>query len=351
MATVQGALLVGSINLPDAETTFRTAAETLGGHLKRVPDGEPGARFHWIAFQADRIAATPGIERVGDEPVLLKGLDLRPIRVADGVDIASLRLAPLGYADSALQSWEQFRALREAGVIAPGTRFQVSLPTPAAVVGAFVVAEQRAAFEPVYAAALYGELDRILAAVPHDDLAIQWDTAVEFAFIEGAGYPERFGGAYTPWFDDVWAGVIGRAVEQSRHVPEPVELGYHLCYGDAGEQHFFEPADTANLARFANLLAAGVERSIQWVHLPVPIGRDDDAYFAPLDELALGPETELYLGLVHREDLADGARRRIEAAARHAPAFGVATECGIGRAPAETVVPLLGAHAAVATAW
>ena len=57
----RGALLVGSVNLPDAETTFRLAAETLGPLLKRIPDGEVGDRFHWIAFQPDRLAATEGL--------------------------------------------------------------------------------------------------------------------------------------------------------------------------------------------------------------------------------------------------------------------------------------------------
>ncbi len=351
MTQPQGALLVGSVNLPDAESTFRAAAEVLGDRLRRIPDGEVGDRFHWIAFQPDRIARTAGIERIGDEPVLMQGLDLRPVRVADGVDPATLSFGELGYAESALESWDVFRRLQDDGVISADVRFQVSLPTPAAVVGAFFPEEQRAAVEPVYAGALFGELDRILAAIPHESLAIQWDTAVEFAYIEGAGYPERFGGAYRPWFQDVWAGVIERAAEQARRVPEPVELGYHLCYGDAGEKHFVEPADTGNLVEFANRLIAAVDRPVQWVHLPVPIERDDDGYFAPLAALELPDETELYLGLVHREDGADGATRRIRAAARHVDRFGVATECGCGRAPREETPALLGTHREVAAAW
>jgi hypothetical protein len=338
----RGALLVGSVNLPDADSTFRAAARILGDRLRRIPDGEVGDRFHWIAFQPDRIAITPGIERVGDDPIRVKNLDVRPIRVAEGTDIESLELAPLGYADAAIESWAVFRELQDSGAIPRGVRFQVSLPTPAAVVGAFVVAEQRAAFEPVYARALYAELDR---------LAVQWDTAVEFAFIEGSGYEDRFGGAYIPWFDDVWAGVLDRAIEQASRVPEPVELGYHLCYGDAGERHFVEPADAGNLARFIRELSARAPRPITWFHLPVPIERDDAAFFAPLDGLDLPGGTELYLGLVHREDGPEGARRRIAAAASHVAAFGVATECGCGRAPVEDTVPLLETHREVAAAW
>jgi hypothetical protein len=347
MSTVTGALLVGSVNLPDAESTIRAAAEILGDRLRRIPDGEPGDRFHWIAFQPDILARTSGLERIGAEPVLVKNLDVRPLRIADGVTAADLRLPPLGYADAAIGSWGVFSRLREDGVVPAGTRFQVSLPTPAAVVGAFIAAEDRAAFEPVYAAAIHRELDRILEAIPHDQLAIQWDTAVEFAFIEGSGYEDRFGGAYQPWFDDVWRGVIDRAVDQARHVPAEVQLGYHLCYGDAGEKHFLEPADTTHLARVVRELVAAAPRRIDWFHLPVPIERDDDAYVAPLDGLALPDGTELYLGLVHREDGIAGAERRIAAASSHVEAFGVATECGCGRAPRDETLPLLETHRAV----
>lgn len=352
MSQPQGALLVGSVNYPDAETTMRTASALLGSHLKRIPDGEVGDRFHWIAFQPDRLASTEGLERVGVDPILLKNLDVRPLRIIQGVDAASLRLSSLGYADAAIESWDVFRTLQEEGVVDPSTRFQVSLPTPAAVVAAFIAAEDRARFEPVYRDALYAELDRILAAIPHDRLAVQWDTAVEFGFIESAGYGDaKSGGDLDTWFDDVWAGVIERAIDQTSRVPLDVEVGFHLCYGDAGEKHFIEPTDTAHLVRFAQELLDAAPRPIDWVHLPVPIERDDDGYFAPLESLALPEQTELYLGLVHREDGVEGAERRIAAALRHVERFGVATECGCGRAPVEETEPLLRTHAQVSEVW
>jgi len=342
MSQPQGAHLVGSINLPDAETTMRTVAGLLGAHLRRIPDGEVGDRFHWIVFQADRFGATPGLERVGDEPVLMRNLDLRPIRMADGVEPADLVVPPLGYASAATESWAVFRRLRDEGVVAPGTRFQVCLPTAAAVVGTFVVSDDRERLEPVYRDALRRELDQILAAVPHDDLAIQWDVALEFSYIEDPA------GRFQPWFEDVWPEVTSRVVEHTTWVPDDVEVGYHLCYGDVGEKHFIEPTDTANLVRFAQTLLDEVPRPVAWVHLPVPIERDDDAYYAPLADLRLPETTELYLGLVHREDGVEGARRRIDVALRHAPRFGVATECGFGRAPSDQTGPLLSTHAQVA---
>ncbi|MBL3698626.1 hypothetical protein [Leucobacter luti] len=348
MTQPQGAHLVGSINFDDAETTMRTAAAELGGHLKRIPDGEVGERFHWIAFQPGRLAQSEGIEQVGDTPIPLRMLDLRPVRIAEGTDPASLVLAPLGYAEAALESWETFAALKREGVIPAGTRFQVALPTPLGVIGSFVRAEDRAAFEPVYEAALAAELDQILAAIPHAELAIQWDAALEFAILEQTSYA----GTRYEWFDDAWAGTSERLARQIDRVPAAVEVGVHLCYGDVAERHFVEPSDTAHLTRFANLVAAAAQRPLTWLHLPVPIERDDAAYYAPLAELALPEETELYLGLVHREDGATGAERRIAAAREHVTReFGVATECGFGRAPEGTTVPLFEAHRAVAAAW
>lgn len=346
----QGALLVGSVNYDDAETTMREAAGMLGDRLKRIPDGEPGKRFHWIMFQPDVLGQTDGIERVGEHPVPLRMLDARPLRIADGVDPADLKLPPLGYAEAAEESYAVFRRLRGQGVIPEGTRFQVSLPTPLAVVGAFFPPEQRAGFERVYRAAMYRELEEILDAIPHDDLAIQWDNAVEFGIIEDIAH--RGGhGAESWWGDDVWAGLTERSADQASRVPEDVEVGFHLCYGDVAEKHFIEPTDSANLVRFANMVTEAATRPITWIHLPVPIERDDDAYFAPLDDLRLHEGTELYLGLVHREDGDEGARRRIAAALPHAPRFGVATECGIGRAPEGSTEGILRTHADVSAAW
>jgi hypothetical protein len=339
--------LVGSINLPDAQTVMRTVSGAVGDYLERIPDGEVGERFHWVLFQIERILAAEGIGRVGEKPIELAGFDVRPLRVLEGVDPHTIQLPSLGYADAAISSWETFQRLEEEGVIAGETRFQVSLPTPVGVIGSFVRADDRAALEPIYRDALYREIDRILEVVPADRLAIQWDNAVEFSLIE-LEHDNQAPAGKKSWFGDLWSGLVERTVENSKRVPERVQMGYHLCYGDVGEKHFIEPRDAANLTRFANEILTNVPRRVDWVHLPVPIERDDEAYFAPLADLKLPEETQLYLGLMHREDLEEGARRRVAAAKPFAPRFGVATECGFGRSPRESTEPLLQAHAAVA---
>ncbi|GMA31036.1 hypothetical protein GCM10025875_10280 [Litorihabitans aurantiacus] len=338
---------MGSVNYDDAETTIRTAAEVLGGRLRRIPDGEVGRRFHWIMFQTDVLSEAEGIERVGDEPIPLGAWhDFRPLRIVEGVAADELRLPPLGYAEAAVESYAIFARLRREGAVAAGTRFQVSLPTPVAIVSAFFHGEDRAAFEPVYTAAMLRELDVLTASIPQQDLALQWDVCSELGIVERAGY----GTALQHWWEgDPFDGLVARVAALLDAVPAAVEVGAHFCYGDVAETHFVEPEDTGVIVRFANAVLASSARGLTFAHLPVPIDRDDAAYFAPL--VGLSPVGELYLGLVHRQDGLEGAQRRIAAAQQHVQDFGVATECGIGRAPAGTTEGILATHAAVATAW
>lgn len=54
--------------------------------------------------------------------------------------------------------------------------------------------------------------------------------------------------------------------------------------------------------------------------------------------LDIGTGAKLYLGLVHFND-EEGPRRRNRAAQIVVKDFGVATECGIGRTPADQLLP------------
>jgi hypothetical protein len=114
-------------------------------------------------------------------------------------------------------------------------------------------------------------------------------------------------------------------------VPPDVELGFHLCYGDLDGKHFVEPIDAGKMVEMANLIARSVRRPVNWIHVPVPIGRTDASFYAPLTNLQLGPDTELYLGLVHAKDGVEGTKKRIAAAKQYVQSFGIASECGISR--------------------
>ena len=131
-----------------------------------------------------------------------------------------------------------------------------------------------------------------------------------------------------------------------RAVPADVELGIHLCYGDFEAKHFVEPRDGGKMVEFANALAAAIRHPLAFVHMPVPIDRTDDAFFAPLSDLRLAKDTEVYLGVVHGADGKDGTNRRIAAAANYLKGFGIACECGIARARRpDLVAAILEIHA------
>ena len=341
--------LVGSIPLQDAETVFRTLCGVVGPHLVRIPDGETGIRKTWIKFLQEVLADNPAIEVAKDVPpfkfVQWDGKLIREIprlRIKEGAkpDPKTFRT---GYVDMALQSWGTFERLQKAGVIPAGVKFQVSLPTPTAPIYNNMLPADRHRLLPALTQHFIDEVNKIAAAIPNERIALQWDVCQEVLAWEG--YYEKGPVDFRTETMDVLAAV-GNAV------PASVDLGYHLCYGSPADEHLVQPRDAGLMVEMANAILAGVRRQIQFFHLPVPKGRTDDAYFAPLERLELGRETDLYLGLIHHDDSA-GDARRLAAARRHTRVDGVSTECGMARGDPARLPALLAAHARAAEgeAW
>jgi SAM-dependent methyltransferase len=330
-----GVHLAGSVPLANADDVFRRVAARLGDRLRRIPDGETGPRSDWILWQYPVFSSLP--QFVVGPPRDAAYRTLPKLRLRDGASVRDVSFDGLGYAETAIASYRLFARLKRDGVIPGHCRFQVCLPTPLAPVSAFVAPEDQAQIEPIYETRLLDELAAVLAAVPADQLAVQWDTRVEFAMLEGV----------TPaWFTEVRGGVLERLLRLARHVPADVELGFHLCYGDEAHGLFVDLDDCHKLVEVANALAASLSRPLNWIHMPVPRGTLAE-YFEPLGSLALGPETELYLGLLDREDGVDVARARIATAGRYVQGFGAATDCGWGRGGSDAVDGLLELHRAV----
>ncbi len=123
-------------------------------------------------------------------------------------------------------------------------------------------------------------------------------------------------------------------------------LGYHFCYGDLAHRHLVEPKNLGLSVRIANLAIGNSKRSVDWVHMPVPMTRSDSAYFAPLSGLQTG-DAEVFLGLIHLHDGVEGGLTRARAARHYLSRFGVATECGLGRRGSETLADVLRIHGEV----
>jgi len=233
-----------------------------------------------------------------------------------------------------------FLAAQQRGDLPKGIRFQVCLPTPFAVVGSVVVADALPVVEAAYERAMIAEVAALCRHIPHDDLCIQWDICNEMVIWDGQHTDA------VPFPDVPRAALLERLARLCAAVPEDVELGAHLCYGDFAGRHFVEPRDATAMVELANALAQASPHKLAYIHMPVPIERSDDAFHRPFGALALPAGTELYLGVVHAKDGVTGTEARIAAASRHAPPFGIATECGMARARTEaTVRALLGIHA------
>jgi hypothetical protein len=77
--------------------------------------------------------------------------------------------------------------------------------------------------------------------------------------------------------------------------------------------------------------------------MPVPVDRNDDAYFRPLSDLSLQPETELYLGLIHHNDI-KGNEAKLAAAQIYVMVDGISAECGLGRGNPDAFDEILENH-------
>jgi len=328
-----GVHLAGSIPLGSAEEVFLTVGESLGDRLRRVPDGETGARADWIVWQYAVLSARPEFEVAppgGDFYRALPRLKLR-----EGATAASLELGSLGYAEAAEASYRTFRQLKRAGAVPNGCRFQVCLPTPLAPMSAFVAPGDQAAVEHVYEAAMVREVEQLLSAVPHDQLALQWDTNFEFGMLEGD---------LPAWFPDVKGAVLERLIRLSRLVPAEVELGFHFCYGDGKDARRRPQTDTRLVVDVANALAASIGRPLDWLHMPAAGDPHEIEFFAPLHDLRLHAETELFLGLLHPGEARERTLARVALAHELAGEHGLATPCGWGRLPRAGLTDLIAAH-------
>jgi hypothetical protein len=331
----------GSVNLPDTETVMREISTRIPNGVRRMTDGETGERNYWIMFQIQKFLEMPEFEAVSSGQAYETDPDapeMAQLRLAEGATADTISWPDLGYATEYAKSFEVFDRLQQDEKIPADVRFQVQYPTPMASTAVTFVLEDLPAIAASYESALFSDLERLLAMVPHDRIAVQWDVAVEFGLLEGAY------GAPVP-LDQLTPSLV-RCMDR---VPADVPAGLHLCYGDYGHQHFKQPESLRMQVDLLNAVARATARAVNWASFTVPQATDDAAFFEPLRDLTAGPETELYCALVpyHPADQADGTTAtQIEHidAVLGGRAWGVCTECGMGRVAADDVPKLLDLH-------
>lgn len=335
----------------------------LGDRIAALPDGEVGYRAQWTEYLSHGVFdGHPALETVDrpppydpDDPDDWRGPDRDWVgldyskgewkfRIKE--DAQDIRFETLGYAEEAIKSYAEFKRLRDAGEVAAGVRFQVCIPTHDSGLRWFLTnAPDLEQLWPPYTDVVKRELEAICAAIPTQDMLIQWDVCCEILAYDPNGR------TWFPW--EPHGEPLARYAESiaalSPLVPEEALLGVHLCYGSFVNQHLVEPEDLRCAVNMANISVQHAGRRIDFVHMPVPVDRSDDAYFAPLADLDIG-ESKLYLGLLHAEDGVEGASRRLDAAGHFVQGFGAATECGVGRNPREEIPTLIDIHCKVGDA-
>ena len=238
--------------------------------VRRMTDGETGERNYWILFKIRASSRDARVRGREQRPGLRHG-DGSPgdadRRLAGGTSAGTIKWPDLGYAAAYAESFEVFRDLQAEGTIPEGVRFQMQYPTPLASIAGTIVPEDLPSVAPSYEAALFADLDRALAALPHERCAVQWDVAVEFGMLEGGFDP-----TVTTSVEELTPG-LARAVD---HVLPDVPVGLHLCYGDYGHQHFKQPESLAMQVALVNAVVAAASRPVGFVSFTVPQAQGDE---------------------------------------------------------------------------
>lgn len=332
-------LLVGSIHLETPQEVFRTFGPTLGQWLAYMPDGEVGDRRFWIDGIAYRVLnGHPQLETIQRPAPDENGPDTwRPqgdhdqfkFKVIPGVD--EVRFGDpgwrLGYARDAINSYFVFKQMKNEGVIPDHVRFQVCLPLTYSALGLFIPdPDDLERVAPGMTRALKAEVENIANHIPPEELAVQWDLAIENRRIEA----------------NIVAGDLDAARAEAAHVaaplrdvcsglPDGVHIGLHSCYGTVNGWPSRQPADITGTVLLLNANVAACGRPIDFVHFPT-VAAAGERFFGPLAQLDVG-RARIYVGAIHHLHGAGGLRAQLDTVKKFIPDFGLAAPCGFGRVP------------------
>lgn len=318
-------LFIGSIPLAPASEVFKSVGHHVGPLAPRIPDGE---QIGWLAAAFRNFAANPDLEVSRRVPLTAGGANpINIYRPQRGVRPESIRLGPYGYAENAAASYGQFKACKARGEIAPGTKYQVTLPGPGT--SAYAVEIEAKTLLPIATEALMREVDEIFRLVPAEEAAVQIDVAMKAEHEEYRRRPEAWDQPMHSVFDWSTDQMADAVATLANHVPAQAELGFHICSIWHNDPHAGQ--DNRVLVDSVNAILARLTRPCAYVHIPV-IPDHVQADYDVLKAVDLPAGAKLYVGLINLVDRLEGSRKRV-AMARAAGLgdFGVAMFCGIGR--------------------
>ncbi len=242
-----------------AEEVFR---RTVG--RARRPAAPAPRRRDGPALGLDPVAV-PGVQRRGRSsrsalPATAPTARCPKLRLRAGEP--SSTFGNLGYADTAIASYRVFARLKRDGVVPAHVPFP-GLAADAAGADRRVRRPRAPGHRSSRSTrrAVLEELGRLLAVIPHDQLALQWDTRLEFAMLEGVA---------PAWFSEVRGGVLERLLRLARHVPATwssasTSVTATRRTGTSSRRADMRQAGRRSRTRSPRALA----RTLDWVHMPV----------------------------------------------------------------------------------
>ena len=166
----QGVHFVGSLPVDNIESAFATVAATLPQHVLRYPDGEPGERASFTAFQYFKFPEAMRKPFAADTT----SAAFEDNRLSEAEVREQLKDLATGYDEIAISGYALFKRLKEDGTISKHIKFQVCFPTPTCVISA-VRRPYQPLTEGIYRSALLRALQNVQDHIPHHELAIQID--------------------------------------------------------------------------------------------------------------------------------------------------------------------------------
>ncbi len=322
----------------DEAKAMRIALESVGPHLRSLPDGEigerteacpGGSRSAWVQTIMDRCEADSRnweVSRLtrrnarGYAADYESGPKLKPKHGPRDV----VGYLDFGWAEAAKGSYPTFVQLRDEFGL-DDLKFQVGLPTGLGSTFAMMAPLNAVRYAGAFSRRMAIEANEIVGFVEPGDLVFQIEVPGELAL------------AYR--LPDPLVKLATRpVVSMVRQIDASVPVGVHLCFGDLNNEALIKASSIDKAVAFANALIAAWPSShhLDYVHFPLAEAADpprlDRAYYEPLAGLEMSGDTRFVAGFVHPKRTDDELRTilgHIESI-RGGP-VAVASSCGLGR--------------------
>ncbi|RDI64764.1 hypothetical protein [Nocardia pseudobrasiliensis] len=320
---------VGSFPATDTEDAMRAMLSGAGARLCTLATGEVRRYETYLqVIIADLVAQ--GILEVRSQGSWETSSERTLYRVAPGAELTGDAMN-LGYLDEAREALPIYRRLR-AEQDRPDLLLQIGMPTDFTL--AFIALGARGVRR--YRRAFADAMTRDIAAIRElagDDVVFQLEATAEMVALSKVPSLQRA---------VEFAFGLGRGMAAvAAASPLGTRFGVHLCVGSMNNKARAILPNAKPLVTLANSVVRHwpADRPLEFVHGPLAAGdippSPDPHFYTPLRDLALGPDTAFYAGIVHEDPTEEEQIHLLHLAEQGLGrrADGVASACGLGRRP------------------